>query len=228
MIGGLSKAACVLATLVSCLVADDVVGTIQDDFVISLLSTPITTTQTDYSCTPQPTVATQRMLNNFHMRGTALGGWLVLEPWLTPSLFYQFLGASKRWGDDAHKHVGLDSRTFCEALGGTEANRQLRNHWKAWVTDEQIHKLAANGVSHLRVPVADWMFMPYEPYIGCWDGSLEELDRGLQLCQKYNIKVIIDLHALRRSQVPSTCIFITCAGFENGFVVVFLIERTRQ
>jgi glucan 1,3-beta-glucosidase len=182
-------------------VADDVVGTIQDDFVISLLSTPITTTQTDYSCTPPPTVATQRMLNNFHMRGTALGGWLVLEPWLTPSLFYQFLGASERWGDDAHKHVGLDSRTFCEALGGSEANRQLRNHWKAWVTDEQIHKLAANGVSHLRVPVGDWMFMPYEPYIGCWDGSLEELDRGLQLCQKYNIKVIIDLHALRRSQV---------------------------
>jgi len=31
-------------------------------------------------------------INNFHFRGAALGGWLVLEPWLTPSLFYQFLG----------------------------------------------------------------------------------------------------------------------------------------
>jgi hypothetical protein len=43
---------------------------------------------------------------DFHFRGTALGkhivtslielqrgGWLVLEPWITPSLFYQFLGA---------------------------------------------------------------------------------------------------------------------------------------
>ena len=33
--------------------------------------------------------------NDFHYRGTALGGWLVLEPWITPSLFYQFLGASE-------------------------------------------------------------------------------------------------------------------------------------
>lgn len=37
--------------------------------------------------------------NNWHMRGTSLGGWLVLEPWITPSLFYQFLGASKKWGN---------------------------------------------------------------------------------------------------------------------------------
>ena len=24
--------------------------------------------------------------------GTNIGGWLVLEPWITPSLFYRFLG----------------------------------------------------------------------------------------------------------------------------------------
>jgi glucan 1,3-beta-glucosidase len=24
--------------------------------------------------------------------GVNLGGWMVLEPWITPSLFYQFLG----------------------------------------------------------------------------------------------------------------------------------------
>jgi hypothetical protein len=24
--------------------------------------------------------------------GTNIGGWLVLEPWITPSLFYPFLG----------------------------------------------------------------------------------------------------------------------------------------
>ena len=33
--------------------------------------------------------------NHFHFTGTALGGWLVLEPWITPSLFYQFLGKSE-------------------------------------------------------------------------------------------------------------------------------------
>jgi glucan 1,3-beta-glucosidase len=54
----------------------------------------------------------------FHFRGTSLGGWLVLEPWITPSLFYQFLGASRRFGaTEAPKHIGLDSYSFCTALG---------------------------------------------------------------------------------------------------------------
>jgi glucan 1,3-beta-glucosidase len=172
---------------------------IHGDILAKLLTTPITVTDQTYSCPPPSDPRT--VLNNFHIRGTALGGWLVLEPWLTPSLFYQFLGASKKWGDEAHKHIGLDSITFCTALGKSEANRQLRNHWKTWVTEDQIKKLADSGVNHLRVPVADWMFLPYEPFVGCWDGALEELDRVLELCQKYQIKVLIDLHALRRSQV---------------------------
>jgi glucan 1,3-beta-glucosidase len=71
--------------------------------------------------------------NKFHFNGVALGGWLVLEPWITPSLFYQFLGATKKWGSDAWKHVGMGSNTFCRALGPEEANKQLRRHWRTWV-----------------------------------------------------------------------------------------------
>ena len=45
------------------------------------------------------------------MRGTNLGGFLVLEAWLTPSLFYQFLGVTDP------ERVGFDMKTFCSALG---------------------------------------------------------------------------------------------------------------
>ena len=138
-----------------------------------------------------------KKLNNFHMRGTALGGWLVLEPWITPSLFYQFLGASEKWGDDAKNRIGIDSKTFCLALGDDEANRQLRNHWKTWVTEEQIAVLAATGIDTIRIPVADWMYDPYEPFIGCWDGALEELDRVLALIEKYHMKALLDVHTER-------------------------------
>lgn len=48
------------------------------------------------------------------MRGANLGGWLVLEPWITPSLFYQFLNKEKAAD---HNNIGMDSYTFCEALG---------------------------------------------------------------------------------------------------------------
>lgn len=146
-----------------------------DDLYKSVFQLPIlqTSSMTSYfynSYTCGNTVSSRKKLNDFHYRGTALGGWLVLEPWITPSLFYQFLGASKKWGNDAKNRVGFDSKTFCTGLGKEEANRQLRAHWKSWVTEEEIVKLKKTGITTLRIPVADWMYQPYEPYIGCWDG----------------------------------------------------------
>ena len=99
-------------------------------------------------------------LNKFHYRGAALGGWLVLEPWITPSLFYQFLGASQKWGDAAPDHVGLDTLSFCSSIGPVEANKQLRRHWKTWVTEQQIIDLKALGADTVRIPVGDWMYVP--------------------------------------------------------------------
>lgn len=55
------------------------------------------------------------------VRGVNLGGWMVLEPWITPSLFYQFLGKGEG-------EISIDTYTFCEVLGAEEANRQLRRH----------------------------------------------------------------------------------------------------
>ena len=44
------------------------------------------------------------------MIGTNIGGWMVLEPWITPSLFYRFLGKTHSEG------VAMDSYTMCEVL----------------------------------------------------------------------------------------------------------------
>ena len=93
---------------------------------------------------------------------------MVLEPWITPSLFYQFLG--KGVGE-----VGMDHYSFCEVLGPKEGNKQLRRHWESWVTEEIIEELAGSGaVNSLRVPVGDFMFEPYGPYgefnYLCWFG----------------------------------------------------------
>jgi glucan 1,3-beta-glucosidase len=137
---------------------------------------------------------------NKQVRGANLGGWLVLEPWLTPSLFYQFLGTQERYGDQAPEKTAMDSYTFCTALGKEEANRQLRIHWSNWVTEEDIKEMANAGVNSLRVPVGDWMFTPYEPYIGCTDGSIEEFDRVADLAAKYGIDLLIDIHGHIGSQ----------------------------
>ena len=66
------------------------------------------------------------------MNGTNIGGWQVLEPWITPSLFYRFLGKTHSEG------VGMDSYTFCEALGADYGNKVMRAHWDAWITEEHV------------------------------------------------------------------------------------------
>ena len=162
---------------------------------------------------------------NWKVSGPALGGWLVIEPWVTPSLFYQFLGTDEKYKsvDETAAHTAMDAYSFCTVLGDDEANRQLRLHWAAWVRDEDIKAIAAAGANVIRVPVPDCecqtlrspchaltlrrflvgIFVPREPFIGCWDGALEELDRLVELCRKYNLKMLIDVH--------------TAPGSQNGF-----------
>ncbi len=51
----------------------------------------------EYSCAPGSVPASKKAIwneANFKFRGVNLGGWLVLEPWITPSLFYQVKYAS--------------------------------------------------------------------------------------------------------------------------------------
>jgi len=144
---------------------------------------------TNYTClgTTETYLFESDIGRDFHFSGAALGGLFVLEPWITPSLFYQFLGPTQRFGKDAPNHVGMDAHTFCEALGQAEANRQLRVHWATWATEEHIKKLAEVGADHLRIPVPDWMFIPYEPFVECWAGSLEALERVIQWCGQYGM-----------------------------------------
>ncbi|KAL7547022.1 hypothetical protein ACHAWF_010338 [Thalassiosira exigua] len=131
---------------------------------------------------------------NNQIRGVNLGGWMVLEPWITPSLFYQFLG-----GDE--NSVAMDHYSFCEVLGPEEGNKQLQRHWKTWVTEEIIKNLAGSGaVNSLRVPVGDFMFEPYGPYVGCTDGALDYVDTLLDWARSYGLSVLLDVHTQKDSQ----------------------------
>ena len=61
-------------------------------------SAPTYPPQNNYSCVGSDLVLGEGTVgNDFHFSGTALGGFLVLEPWITPSLFYQFLGATSKY-----------------------------------------------------------------------------------------------------------------------------------
>jgi len=119
---------------------------------------------------------------------------MVLEPWITPSLFYQFLGKDET-------SAATDIYNFCKVLGKEEGNRQLKRHWNTWVTEEIIVELKESGaVNSLRLPVGDWMYKPYGPYIGCTDGALEYVDDLLDWAYANGLTVLIDIHGVKGSQ----------------------------
>ncbi|KAI9591657.1 putative Exo-beta-1,3-glucanase [Syncephalis fuscata] len=129
---------------------------------------------------------------NDKLRGVNLGGWLVLEPWITPSLFEQFVSRPK-------EQQAADEWTFCEKLGRQEAERQLHAHWDNWVTEKDFRDLAAAGINSVRIPIGYWAVdvAQDEPWV---QGHLPYMTKAIGWAAKYKMKVIIDLHGAPGSQ----------------------------
>eukprot|EP01123_Difflugia_compressa_P004240 TRINITY_DN15605_c0_g1_i1.p1 TRINITY_DN15605_c0_g1~~TRINITY_DN15605_c0_g1_i1.p1 ORF type:complete len:386 (-),score=53.15 TRINITY_DN15605_c0_g1_i1:90-1226(-) len=121
-------------------------------------------------------------------RGMNIGGWLVLEYWIRPSLFNDNGVTSNvgEWG-------------FCEQLGSNKASQVLNSHWDSWVSYSDLQQLASNGITHLRIPVGYWIvdIQPGEPFV---TGGMYYLKRLMGWAQQLNLGVIVDLHGAPGSQ----------------------------
>ncbi len=119
------------------------------------------------------------MNHDDHVRGVNLGGWLVLERWLTPSLFA---------GTDAP-----DEHSFMRMPG---AKKRIDAHRHAFVREADFKWLAAHGVNLVRIPVGYWLFENTDGY----SASVTYLDDAMRWAEKHGLNVLIDLHGVRGSQ----------------------------
>lgn len=121
-------------------------------------------------------------------RGVNLGGWLVLESWITPSLYSNnsVKSGTGEWG-------------FCEALGKAKCETVMQKHWDTWIVEEDIKKIAAAGFNHVRIPVGYWIVSieNNEPFV---EGGWAYLEKALTWCSKHGIRAVVDLHAAPGSQ----------------------------
>lgn len=121
------------------------------------------------------------------IRGVSLGGWLVLEPWITPSIFQKYDGSI------------VDEYTLCQKDPNAQA--VLQAHWSSWFTQADIQKIAnsGKGINTLRIPIGYWAFQKYgnDPYI---QGAKEHLAQALDWAQAAGLGVWIDLHGAPLSQ----------------------------
>lgn len=112
------------------------------------------------------------------VKGVNIGGWLVLEPWITPSLF-----------DGLGRNDVVDEFTLGEKLGQNAALKILKQHWDSWCTFEDFQKIKNSGFNLVRIPVGYWAYdtldspyvkgaAPYSKFISSiykWETSIPSL-----------------------------------------------------
>ncbi|KAK8015114.1 beta-glucosidase 6 [Apiospora arundinis] len=122
-------------------------------------------------------------------RGVNLGGWLSLEPFITPSLFNY----------DSRLNI-VDEGSLCSHLGPKTAASTLEKHYASFVTEQTIKDIVDAGLDHVRIPYSYWAVITYDsdPYV--FRTSWRYLLRAIEWCRKHGLRVKLDLHALPGSQ----------------------------
>lgn len=106
--------------------------------------------------------------------GVNLGGWLILEKWQTPSVFK---------GMDATDEWGLSQTA--------EGQKRIKAHRKSFMTEADFKWLKSHNITVVRLPVPYWAVDDTNDYVS----AKKEVAWVMKMAEKYNIKVLLDLHA---------------------------------
>ncbi|KAG8838001.1 hypothetical protein FRC18_006834 [Serendipita sp. 400] len=121
--------------------------------------------------------------------GVNLGGWLNLEPFISPALYEPFYPNA------------VDEWTLCEQIMQRDGNlNAIEEHYKTFIVEEDFAMIAAAGLNWLRIPIAFWAIEKYpnEPFLErvSWNYFL----KAIEWARKYGLRINLDLHALPGSQ----------------------------
>ena len=122
------------------------------------------------------------------IRGVNIGGWLSLEPFITPSMFNYPAPAGV-----------VDEWTMTQKLGPS-AQRVLETHYSTFITKQSFIDIKAAGLDHVRIPYPYWAVTTYpgDPYVPkvAWRYLL----RAIEYCRQNGLRVNLDLHSVPGSQ----------------------------
>ncbi|RPA96649.1 glycoside hydrolase [Choiromyces venosus 120613-1] len=120
------------------------------------------------------------------IRGVNLGGWLIIEPFITPSFF-----------DAIDSKFGVvDEFTLSKHLGPTNAAKTIEKHYANFINETAFREIREAGLDHVRIPFGYWAIMTLEgdsfvPMI-----SWRYLLRAIEYARKYGLRVKLDLHSV--------------------------------
>nr|WEQ62890.1 glycoside hydrolase family 5 protein [Pythium porphyrae] len=133
-------------------------------------------------------------------QGVNLGGWLVSEHWMNQQ--------SDIWKGMSSEDANSGEQMAFRTTKQEEAVGRFKWHRDNFITESEVAAIANAGFNTIRVPVGYWIvgfdnhdisgqnqWKNYAP------GGLEYLDRLIQdWARKYNVAVLISMHAAKGSQ----------------------------
>ncbi|WRT66567.1 uncharacterized protein IL334_003526 [Kwoniella shivajii] len=123
--------------------------------------------------------------------GVNVGGWLVTEPFIVPSLYEKYATVNNQ--------TAIDEFTLSQNMG-SDLESVMTDHYDTFITENDFIEMAAAGINWVRIPIGFWA-------IETWDGepylervSWSYLLKAIKWCRKYGIRINLDLHAVPGSQ----------------------------
>ena len=138
------------------------------------------------------------------LRGVNLGGWLIQESWMCP-----VNGEDRAWAN-------LDTLNALESRFTEEQVQTLLDTYQDnWITEEDISIIAEAGCNVVRVPFWYRNFMKDEA--GTWieenpddNPGFKRLDWVIEMAEKYDMYVILDMHGCPGGQSMDHCCGTLC------------------
>ncbi|KAG8804929.1 hypothetical protein FRC17_005827, partial [Serendipita sp. 399] len=121
--------------------------------------------------------------------GVNLGGWLTLEPFISPALYEPFYPNA------------VDEWTLSELIMQRDGNlNAIEEHYKTFIVEEDFAMIAAAGLNWVRLPIPFWAIEKHdsEPFLErvSWTYFL----KAIEWARKYGIRINLDFHATSGSQ----------------------------
>ena len=124
--------------------------------------------------------------NEVVLRGTNFGGWGIMEDWFCPY-------TNPAGEEGVYK-------TLVERFGQEKTHELFKTYRSNWITETDYKNVADLGMNVVRLPI--WYRNLQSDDSGTWyrtaDGEIDfsELDGVVDMCRKYGLYLIIDLHGL--------------------------------
>ncbi|GAA5823216.1 hypothetical protein JCM3770_004326 [Rhodotorula araucariae] len=139
-----------------------------------------------------PPLSEEWDFERLRIRGVNLGGWLTLEPFITPHLFEPYIDAPRPGEDEYSLSLNLHEEGRLEST--------LREHYDTFITERDFIAIAGAGLNWLRLPVPYWAIQKWEdePYLekAAWEYVL----KAVGWARKYGLRINLDLHSVPGSQ----------------------------